>query len=142
MTQPSLTRRVQCMQCLAETVIPDGADPHAFTWCGCCTRTDPATGQIHHHGRAAEACAGSNGTGHPGAACPHPNPKVCVRVSVPADVTPGDIPVDGREVPAMPGRRGAGEPCPGGHCGIGVDGCTVCRPVIHFATAGDVRMGL
>jgi hypothetical protein len=27
----------------------------------------------------------------------------------------------------------AGEDCPGGHCGTGVEGCTVCRPVIHFA---------
>lgn len=137
MTQPSLTRRVQCMQCLAETVIPGGADPHALTWCGCCTRTDPATGQIHHHGRAAEACAGNNGTGHPGAPCPHPNPKACTAVSHPAP------PGDGEGIPpGTPGIRGAGEDCPGGHCGVGVDGCTVCRPIIHFATAGDVRMGL
>jgi hypothetical protein len=117
MTQPAPKKRVQCQQCLAVTQLDDGEDPHAHTWCGCCTQTDPETGQPHHHGRAAEACPGNGGAGHEGAPCPHPNPAVCIRL------TP------------------AGEDCPGGHCGIGVDGCTVCRPVVHFATVGQILAG-
>jgi hypothetical protein len=113
MTQPAPTRRVQCQQCLAVTQLPDGADPHAHTWCGCCPITGD-DGQPHHHGQAAAACPGSGGEGHPGQPCPHPNPHACIRL------TP------------------AGEDCPGGHCGVGVDGCTVCRPVIHFGTTNIV----
>lgn len=67
----------------------------------------------HHHGQAAAACPGAGGAGHPGQPCPHPNPAVCTRLTPP------------------------GEPCPGGHCGPGVPGCTVCRPVVHFAVAGQ-----
>jgi hypothetical protein len=107
MTTPPVTKRIQCQQCFAEARIPADADPHAINICGCCLID-------HHHGQAAAACSGNEGAGHPGAACPHPNPLACTRV------TPH------------------GEECPGGHCGIGVDGCTVCRPLIHFAEAGDV----
>lgn len=84
--------------------------------------TDPHTVNIcgcctidHHHGEAAAACPGNGGTGHPGEDCPHPNPDACTVV------TPSGI------------------PCPGGHCGIGVSGCTVCRPLVHFAEVGDLQ---
>jgi hypothetical protein len=62
----------------------------------------------HHHGMAAAACSQEHGD----AAC-----------GVGADCivhTP------------------TGEDCPGGHCGPGVDGCTVCRPLIIFAGAALV----
>lgn len=70
----------------------------------------------HHHGQAAESCSGNNGVGHEGAPCTFPNPRACTVVTPP------------------------GEDCPGGHCGVGVDGCTVCRPIIHFVTAGEMRL--
>jgi hypothetical protein len=98
--------RVGCRQCGAVIDLPPLADPHATTWCGCCTRP-------HHHGRNAAACPGNNGTGHPGEPCPEMTPSRCTVI------TP------------------AGEDCPGGHCGAGVTGCTVCRPVIHFPVAGS-----
>jgi hypothetical protein len=84
--------RIMCIQCLAETNLPPGADPHASTWCQCCTID-------HHHGEsvmAAEACAEAN---HPGVPCFSP--------------------------PGQPVRP---------------DGCTVCRPVMHFAVAGDLTL--
>jgi hypothetical protein len=59
----------------------------------------------HHHGMAAAACPQA----HEDAAC-GVGPDCLVH-------TP------------------AGEDCPGGHCGPGVDGCTVCRPLIIFAGA-------
>jgi hypothetical protein len=98
--------RVACLQCHAVVDLPPGADPHATTWCGCCT-------QKHHHGRAAEACPGNGGTGHPGERCPHPDPSGCTAL------TP------------------VGEDCPGGHCGVGVTGCTVCRPVARYLVPGE-----
>lgn len=69
--------------------------------------------QDHDHGIAAASCPGDGGIGHPGEPCSHPSPRACTVV------TP------------------AGEDCPGGHCGAGVNGCTVCRPVIHFVVAGS-----
>lgn len=66
---------------------------------GCCA-------QDHNHGQAANACPGAGSpAGHPGAPCPHPSPAACVVTTPP------------------------GETCPGGHCGKGVPGCAVCRPL-------------
>lgn len=101
-------RIVQCKQCLETTSLPEGADPHAVTWCNCC----PVE---HHHGQQAESCPGNNGVGHPGEPCNHDNPDICTMLTPP------------------------GVPCPGGHCGVGVGGCTVCRPIVHFAVVGDLR---
>lgn len=120
-------RQVQCKQCLATASVPDGIDPHTMTWCSCCT-------QDHHHGQAAENCPGNNALGHPGAPCSHPNPRACTVVSQPVPLPDGSEPP-----PDIAGVRPAGEDCPGGHCGAGVPGCTVCRPIIHFATAGPLR---
>ena len=121
--------KIQCNQCLAMTDLPPGADPHASTWCDCCTIRDDS-GEIHHHGRAAESCPGNNGIGHPGEPCDHPNPAVCAMVSRP--MRPGEVSAN----PAAPVRE-HGEPCPGGHCGAGVSGCAVCRPVTHFPVTGE-----
>jgi hypothetical protein len=86
---PAPTRRVQCKTCLAVADIPADTDPHARTWCTCCT-------EDHHHGAAAEACSPANHGGQP---CWNP--------------------------PAQP---------------VKPDGCGVCRPVIHFAVAGEMQI--
>ncbi len=36
----------------------------------------------------------------------------------------------------------AGEPCPGGHCGLGQPGCTVCRPMIIAGMPGSSQIQL
>lgn len=133
--------QIICQTCLTAADLPPGADPHAYTWCDCCTiRGDD--GKPHHHGRAAESCPGNGGIGHPGEPCPHRNPKVCIMVSRP--VPAGDegltAAVTGNGVATAGGPvRPAGEDCPGGHCGVGVSGCTVCRPVMHMAVVGDLQ---
>jgi hypothetical protein len=58
----------------------------------------------HDHAQAANECPGA-GIMHEGIACPHPAPAACLVL------TP------------------EGEDCPGGHCGLGIPECTVCRPV-------------
>jgi hypothetical protein len=123
---------IQCMQCGAMKDLPPGADPHDYTWCTCCTITGD-DGKPHHHGQAAASCPGNGGVGHPGEPCPHPNPKICIRVSRP--VLSGDKDADRVVIPGGPVRP-VGEPCPGGHCGVGVKNCTVCRPVMHLPQAG------
>jgi hypothetical protein len=61
--------------------------------------------QQHDHAANANACPGA-GMRHEGAACPQPDGGAqCLAVT------------------------GPGEPCPGGHCALGVPGCQVCRPV-------------
>jgi hypothetical protein len=108
MTTPlAITKRIQCAQCLAATDIPADADPHSVDFCGCC---DGSQHPGMTHGQYAASCTGDEGAGHPGEPCSHQDPLACTRVSPP------------------------GEQCPGGHCGPGVAGCTVCRPLIHFHT--------
>lgn len=58
----------------------------------------------HDHNAAAAACPGAN-LNHADVPCNE------------------DDPVHGCHVTP------AGEDCPGGHCGLRIDGCTVCRPV-------------
>lgn len=60
--------------------------------------------QLHDHDESANSCRGIQ-EGHPGQACSEADPLTCVAV------TP------------------EGEDCPGEHCGAGVIGCAVCRPV-------------
>ena len=60
--------------------------------------------QDHSHGLSANECPGA-GVNHGDASCPHPDPQACTVVTPP------------------------GEDCPGGHCGLGVPDCRVCRPV-------------
>jgi hypothetical protein len=66
----------------------------------------------HHHGQAAE-CS----TDHSSHPCPHPDPAACM--------------VDGTGRGESPD-----EPCAGGHCGLGVEDCNVCRPIVITALAG------
>jgi hypothetical protein len=107
---------LQCNGCGTATVTADARDPDAAVVCppeSDCCKTD------HHHGEAA-ACAG----GH--AACP----------------TPDDCPVFGDQHQPEPDEPGAPAParipCPGGHCGPGVAGCNVCRPITITALAGSL----
>ena len=100
---------IQCNQCGKWTV----AGPEAGA--------DPASAlecgcctQAHNHDLAANACPGA-GLNHQGAACSHPDGGWACNV-----VTP------------------LGEDCPGGHCGLGVEGCTVCRPITITMLAGTV----
>jgi len=61
----------QCKQCLTVTELPDGSDPHAHTWCNCCTQTGD-TGEIHHHGENSMLAADCEAANHPGQPCWHP----------------------------------------------------------------------
>jgi hypothetical protein len=47
---------VQCKTCRASAVIPEGEDPHARTFCSCCTASAADEAGVHHHGEAANAC--------------------------------------------------------------------------------------
>jgi hypothetical protein len=69
----------------------------------------------HDHDEAANACPGA-GFNHTGVPCPHEDPaRTC-------HVTP------------------AGEDCPGEHCHVTLEDCTVCRPVT-LEYLGFVQMG-
>ena len=59
----------------------------------------------HDHAAAANACPGA-GAQHAGVPCPEVESGAGCTILTPL-----------------------GEACPGGHCGLGVPGCTVCRPV-------------
>jgi hypothetical protein len=95
--------RVTCKQCGASGITDNGHRLQAAVSCPCCP-------EAHDHDEAANACPEVGqplDARHGGAACPHPseNGVGC------SHLTP------------------VGEPCPGGHCWPGVDGCTVCRPL-------------
>ena len=84
---------------------------------------DPACDRCpedHHHGKAANQCKGGHG------ACP--TPESC---SVWAGMHPHKQDSNARDLPG---------PCPGGHCGVGVEGCTVCRPIKITALPGSVTL--
>lgn len=120
----------QCPGCGTFALVANAADPDAEVVCGCCPLD-------HHHGQAANACPG----GHDAEPCPHPDPKACgVHLSGPgngADCDPA-----GHGDGSCPAHA---DGCQGGHCGKGVNGCTVCRPLIlslppasvHFQLGGD-----
>jgi len=93
---------------------PDAAFDTLAPGCSCCT-------QDHHHGQAAGACQGGHGP------CP----------------TPDDCPVWQGMQPHLDGspvRDTSAGPCPGGHCGAGVDGCTVCRPLKITVLPGSAQL--
>jgi hypothetical protein len=115
---------VECQGCHTQAFLdPDAdpavlADPDAAITCppgsGCCSAD-------HHHGNAASACPG----GHK--ACP--SPDACpVWLGMQPHLENSSI------------RDTSAGKCPGGHCGLGVDGCTVCRPLKITLIPGSVRM--
>ena len=67
----------------------------------------PCCTEPHDHAANANSCSG----GHDGAECP--TGADCLVVTA------------------------AGEDCPGGHCAKGVDGCTVCRPIVITIPPGS-----
>lgn len=70
----------------------------------------------HHHGQNAAACPGID-AGHPG--------------------TPCHRAAGGQECTL---KTPSGEPCPGGHCGPGVAGCNVCRPITISVAPNAVKV--
>jgi hypothetical protein len=109
---------IECNSCHTSAYTEDVADPDAALVCppgaACCQ-------QDHHHGQAATACPGGHG------ACP----------------TPDSCPVWLGMQPHLENsarRDTSAGPCPGGHCGLGVAGCTVCRPITITAIPGSVRL--
>jgi hypothetical protein len=114
---------VECQVCRTQAFIdPDAnpeavADPDGFLACppgsGCCQ-------EDHHHGQAANSCPGGHG------ACPAP------------DRCPAWLGMQPHLENSNQRDTSAG-PCPGGHCGLGVAGCTVCRPLKITAIPGSVR---
>lgn len=105
---------LSCNDCKATSVVscsgcpPEGhLDGCPFGDLGAALSCRPGAGccaEAHSHDEAANACPAA-GAGHPGAACPAAGAADCIAVTPP------------------------GAPCPGGHCGKGVPGCTVCRPI-------------
>jgi hypothetical protein len=89
---------------------------------GCCT-------EDHSHDAAANSCPDiglDHGQRHDGAPCPVPGNCTLWR----------NVNADHHRA-----LREAGQPvpsCPGGHCGPGVPGCTVCRPVTITVIPGSV----
>lgn len=92
--------RVTCKQCGASGITDNGHQLQNAVSCRCCT-------QDHDHDESANACpeAGIEGVRHGGADCTLGD-RACIVLTPEA------------------------EECPGGHCGPGVDGCTVCRPLL------------
>jgi hypothetical protein len=108
---------VECQGCRTSAYTEDGTDPDAALTClpgsDCCPKD-------HHHGENASACPGGHGP------CPAPD-----RCPVWAGLQP--------HVPGSPVRDTSAGPCPGGHCGPGVPGCTVCRPLTITVMPGSVQ---
>jgi len=113
----------------ADCQCPEGYDPHTSGHLpGCqmanldaqlvCPDTSDCCKEDHDHGVAANACEGGHTT------CP--TPASC---ALWANV---------RSHYADPDAEGVPVSCPGGHCGLGVPGCTVCRPITIIVPPGHV----
>jgi hypothetical protein len=109
---------VECHGCRTSAYTENHADPDAELTCppgsGCCE-------EDHHHGNAGAACPGGHG------ACPTPD-RCPVWLGMQPHLEGGNV------------RDASAGPCPGGHCGPGVDGCTVCRPLKITVMPGSVTM--
>lgn len=97
------------------------------------TECDPNCAVVHDHDAAGHACPG-NPAGpahdpqhHAGQPCPWP-PEACPTFGG-GYVSPTADPEN------FSGFMVKGQ-CPGGHCGVGVPDCTVCRPVKVTALRG------
>lgn len=93
-------------------------DPDAAHSCGCCDGTAHPGVSC---GKAAIACPGGHG------ACPAPD--ACeLWLAATANT----------RHPLYEGPPAG--PCPGGHCGKDVPGCTVCKPLLIIAPAGSAAV--
>jgi hypothetical protein len=136
------TLHVQCPGCREFALTGNHADPDSALdgQCRCCTAD-------HDHAAAARAC--------PGAPCPRDHDPaetgcpgvhagaVSIHAGEPCPFPPGECPVYGgghtapTGDPADPSGYMVTGNCPGGHCGKGVKGCTVCRPLTITALKGS-----
>ena len=119
---------------LAECPMTDiGANLQCKPGAGCCELP-------HSHDQAANACPGAGR--HEGVPCPAGD--VCRfwdghKAHI-AGLNP-DNPVHMQVKAEAEALHGVAEgTCPGGHCGKGVPGCTVCRPITITAMAGTVSV--
>jgi len=85
----------------------------------------------HHHGQAANACPGGHDECPAPAACKlHASVKrhhlavAAADPDLPTGVLPDHVP----------------EECPGGHCDVRLDDCTVCRPLVITAMPGSAQL--
>jgi hypothetical protein len=110
---PVADGRMSCGRADCAHLDPDAAFDAAAD-CSCCTAG-------HHHGLNANSCAGGHDP------CP----------------SPGDCPVWLGMQPHRensPLRDTSAGSCPGGHCGPGVPGCGVCRPLKITVMPGSVTV--
>lgn len=135
MTSPiGFLARVTCNSCGATAMTDQPSGFGAAVRCACCP-------EDHDHDVAANSCPWQ-GHAHVDADCPHQVGECPHWASVQAGHTgnhPLAHPGTGRiaavrlytqDQPIPDGHTLVTEmACPGGHCGPGVDGCTVCRPV-------------
>jgi hypothetical protein len=116
----------------ADCSCPDGYDPHTAGHLPGCAMGD-LDGQVvctgsgccqedHDHAATANACPAKGG--HPAGSCP--NPSSC------------ELWTNVRSHHEDPDADGLPVSCPGGHCGFGVPGCTVCRPITIIVPPGHV----
>jgi hypothetical protein len=121
-----VTFHVQCRDCLAFELVdcicpPSGPDapPGHVPPCPAgdlhavvtCRPGRGCCAEPHSHAEACDSCPGGHGP------CPQSDTARC--------------PVQGDN----------DGPCPGGHCGTGVPGCTVCRVLIVTALDGSAHLG-
>jgi hypothetical protein len=116
-TPPAVSFQVTCKTCGAFVLVPGDTDFHRALVCDCCL----LGGRDHDHKASAQQCTGASDTpgpqGHEGVSCPYP--------------------LSGRYCEAV---TPSGEECPGGHCGPGIEGCTVCRPIAITGLPGLVKI--
>jgi hypothetical protein len=86
-----------------------------------CPPSDDCCGEDHHHGEAVERCPGGHG------ACPTPD-NCAVWLGMQPHLPDSNV------------RDTSAGPCPGGHHGFGVDGCTVCRPITITPVPGSMSL--
>lgn len=136
--------QVTCKKCQASAYVdctcPPASKPagghHPFcalTDLGSNVQCDPDSGccqKSHSHDAAANACPGIAAGGHPGAPCPDEGSRCLVYSG--GHSAAQDLAPEARV-------RRAGK-CTGGHCGPGVTGCTICRPVTITLLPGSVNL--
>jgi hypothetical protein len=114
----------------ADCSCPEGYDPHTAGHLPNCQMVNldalvvcpPASDcckEDHDHAAVANACEAAHTT-------PCVDPLACKLWANVLSHQDPDVPND---LPAS---------CPGGHCGVGVPGCTVCRPITVIVPPGHV----
>ncbi len=127
--------RVTCNQCGATALTQDGMNFGAAVVCNCCDGSQEGhhqlpNGQLDHDAHA-NSCPEA-GFNHEGVTCPHDagncNLWNSVQYAAATAVEAGHPKPDFGH-PRLGTDYDHESECPGEHCGVGVEGCTVCRPV-------------